>query len=1035
MDDYPSITDYSEAVQHPRTAFADPVLRHGTVAANALGLPAALGGGFALTYRVAHASKKYAVRCFWKKTENLEERYQKIGETLCRLAGGPFVEFEFQPKGVSVGGRWQGKHFPVVKMRWVEGPTLGMHLETVHDDRQALDRLSDELRQLQAFLERHGIAHGDIQNGNVIVTQQRIVLIDYDGMYVPGMGQRRGSEVGQRHWQHPSRTLADFGPFVDRFSFVMLKVSLAAIAVRGSLFARYNNGENLIFNANDYDDPDNSPLFSELRGIPEVAREVELFAKLCAAPIKDIPDLAAFERMVSSRSLPVAATRQGERLQAARRAAYIAALPVLSATNYVAASSHVGDRVELIGRIVECYCGRDKNSEPFLFINFNPHRKGQTVVKAIIWASGLRTFPNPPDRMWQGTWVSITGMLEPPHQGNSTTAIGITISSPSQLHAINEEEARYRLGENLVPKTESRSEGNRRSPPPPLTGNEDALTKILGMTAPGEAVLRPPAAGPQKSPRVNPASGISQKGVSAYSGKVVDRSLLIASEKAPGRLGLPDEFSRCEVTGRRLLLDELGRSSVSNLLVDRDLLRRSSRSGQFALASELVKCAETGRSVLPSELARCTVTGKMVDASLLFTSELTGRVALHYHFQRCALTQCLVLKDELEKCRLTGKWVIPSELETCAVTGIRALRQRMAFCQPPGAWALPSETGRSDYSGKCVPRALLRKSERLPGRSGLPDEFGHCEVTGRHLLLDELARSAVSNKLVDRSLLYSSVNSGQLALLTELVRCEETGASVLPSEVGQCAVTGKSVDVRLLGTSDLSGRTVLTRLMQRCAITGRLVLPEELEQCGVTGQLVLPAELETCAVTGLRGVRGKMHWSGAARKYFAPPNTLKRELLAAIARGEPYANTYEVIRWAGIEIEEFEDEAMALANRSHASVDTGTLRVPPAGDPALKSLVFRMQGHSWRSATEAARLMDSDPDEARRIILSIASHLENASTLRLRLPLEAARMRRRFLGEKWPENYPAREPDDDHGSLPARLRARLKGKLIEFLSK
>src|SRR5262245_13316761 len=156
MSRYPSPDKYSEAVQHPATAFTDPDLRRGTVAVNTLGLPIALGGGFALTYRVTTAGREYAVRCFYKKTDSLEQRYSAISAALSGLSGGPFVGFEFQAQGVLVGGI----HFPIVKMRWAEGPTLGVHLETIYRDRDAVGAFAQEVNRLQTFLAEQGIAHG-----------------------------------------------------------------------------------------------------------------------------------------------------------------------------------------------------------------------------------------------------------------------------------------------------------------------------------------------------------------------------------------------------------------------------------------------------------------------------------------------------------------------------------------------------------------------------------------------------------------------------------------------------------------------------------------------------------------------------------------------------------------------------------------------------------------------------------------------------------------------------------------------------------
>ena len=48
---YPSLLEYNEAFQHPDTALSDPILKNGNVKRTGLGLPLALCGGFALTYR------------------------------------------------------------------------------------------------------------------------------------------------------------------------------------------------------------------------------------------------------------------------------------------------------------------------------------------------------------------------------------------------------------------------------------------------------------------------------------------------------------------------------------------------------------------------------------------------------------------------------------------------------------------------------------------------------------------------------------------------------------------------------------------------------------------------------------------------------------------------------------------------------------------------------------------------------------------------------------------------------------------------
>ena len=72
---YPQIVEYNEAVQNPATAFRDPELRQGQVKLNALGLPVALSGGFALTYMMATRRRRLAVRCFHREIPKAQHKY------------------------------------------------------------------------------------------------------------------------------------------------------------------------------------------------------------------------------------------------------------------------------------------------------------------------------------------------------------------------------------------------------------------------------------------------------------------------------------------------------------------------------------------------------------------------------------------------------------------------------------------------------------------------------------------------------------------------------------------------------------------------------------------------------------------------------------------------------------------------------------------------------------------------------------------------------------------------------------------------
>src|SRR5262249_48530076 len=287
----PQITEYQEAVQHPLQAFVDPELKQGTVAENNLGLPLVMSGGFALTYAVTTPRRKCPVRCFHRQVPGVQQKYGAISKVLRGLASGYFVDFDFQQSGISI----RQKVFPIVRMDWVEGDTLGVWLDKHFGDPRALEEARAGFVDIARLLAKKGIAHGDIQNGNVMVTNGDVRLIDYDGMFVPGMRSGNGSETGHKHFQHPERRAADFGPAMDRFSFIRLDLSQKAVIADKTLYPEFREGgEPIVFRANDFADPPNSKIFQRLLKIPKLKYQAQNFAAVCGAPLAAIPTLDEF---------------------------------------------------------------------------------------------------------------------------------------------------------------------------------------------------------------------------------------------------------------------------------------------------------------------------------------------------------------------------------------------------------------------------------------------------------------------------------------------------------------------------------------------------------------------------------------------------------------------------------------------------------------------------------------------------------------------------------------------------------------------
>ena len=97
-------------------------------------------------------------------------------------------------------------------------------------------------------LRKVGIAHGDLSHGNIMVLDDEFRLIDYDGMFVPRLAGRKSNERGLEHYQHPGRTDAHFGRYLDNFSHWVMYTTLVALGEDKELWRLVNIADkHLIF--------------------------------------------------------------------------------------------------------------------------------------------------------------------------------------------------------------------------------------------------------------------------------------------------------------------------------------------------------------------------------------------------------------------------------------------------------------------------------------------------------------------------------------------------------------------------------------------------------------------------------------------------------------------------------------------------------------------------------------------------------------------------------------------------------------------
>lgn len=255
---WPSPQDYNEAVQNPQHSFADSNLASSLAETDNFGLPRPNTGMFASVYRMHCPDSDWALRCFLHFVPDQVERYVAIGEALSRYRFAATLDFDMQERGVRVRGQW----FPVLKMQWCEGKTLDRWLSANVCNREALAEFLVAWKAILADFEEAGIAHGDLQHGNVLINNGQIMLVDYDGMYVPGLCGKMSNELGHRDYQHPRRTQEHFGPQLDHFSAWVIYLSVEVLRLDPGVWDKLRGGEDcLIFRRHDFDDPLRSATF------------------------------------------------------------------------------------------------------------------------------------------------------------------------------------------------------------------------------------------------------------------------------------------------------------------------------------------------------------------------------------------------------------------------------------------------------------------------------------------------------------------------------------------------------------------------------------------------------------------------------------------------------------------------------------------------------------------------------------------------------------------------------------------------------
>jgi len=389
------------------------------------------------------------VRCF-SKYDPGQRRYAAISRFLNEHRAEFFVPTEYRPQGILVNGRW----FPITKTLWVEGDTLEVFIDENISKRQAIRNLLDQFQRLVATLEDLGVAHGDLQHGNILISNRKLVLIDYDGMYIRELAGLGTEERGHPDYQHPTRN-REYGPDLDRFSAIVIHLTLRALLARPDLWAKYSaGGDHLIFKQKDFLKPDDSRLLRDLEGVPDLRSFVQMFRSICKADLAQVPRLSDFlsgKAVVTPSAVRVPVTQWGQ-------------YEVMAAEHRDRLLEMVGQKVTIVGRISNYYSNLTRTGQPYVFLSFGDWRQGD--CRLVLWSEAIRVFQSRGKSLpaYENQWVSVTGLLTQYQKGGWPARPQIIISTPSEIEVLagGEREARQRLSKEYAGDVYS-TEGERKS--------------------------------------------------------------------------------------------------------------------------------------------------------------------------------------------------------------------------------------------------------------------------------------------------------------------------------------------------------------------------------------------------------------------------------------------------------------------------------------------------------------------------------------------------------------------------------------------
>ena len=275
-------------------------LREGNVIENGTQL-ISYAGGFAHVYPfIEKGGNKIALRYWCSEITQIKERIAKIKSYFESInSSNYFVKFKYFDKIILV----DGKFYPAILMDWIEAKNLKEYINDHINNPKILLGLASNFLKMVEYFHSIGVAHGDLQHENILVDDKgNLLVIDYDSMYVPGLEKMSDIIIGRDGFQHPSRRKNKLlNKKLDYFSELVIYLSIVIFSHYPELWEEKYLTENLLFNKEDFENPEHSELFREMIQSKKDPIISDLVVKLVGSLMcSDICELRKLEDLIES---------------------------------------------------------------------------------------------------------------------------------------------------------------------------------------------------------------------------------------------------------------------------------------------------------------------------------------------------------------------------------------------------------------------------------------------------------------------------------------------------------------------------------------------------------------------------------------------------------------------------------------------------------------------------------------------------------------------------------------------------------------